>query len=112
MMQTAASISIVTGKLTVALLMIVPLGAIICGGDTQDRSAISRHFSHQILTQGVQGYGTHVHMPSIHSVLFWSSSLFAWSNALKVARVSVHFVRLLSGRADVLKLRFLFALRQ
>jgi hypothetical protein len=39
---------------TVALLNIVPLATIICGGNTQDRSAISRYFSQQILTQAVK----------------------------------------------------------
>jgi hypothetical protein len=39
---------------TVALLNIVPLGAIICGENTQDHSAISRHFSHQLLAKVVQ----------------------------------------------------------
>jgi hypothetical protein len=39
---------------TVALLSIVPLGAIVCGENTQDRSATSRYFSHQILAQVVQ----------------------------------------------------------
>jgi hypothetical protein len=37
---------------TVALLDIVSLGTIIYGGNTQRPSAISRYFSHQILTQG------------------------------------------------------------
>jgi hypothetical protein len=35
---------------TVALLNLVQLGSIVCGGNTQDRSAISGYFSHQILT--------------------------------------------------------------
>jgi hypothetical protein len=39
---------------TVALLNIVPLRTIICGGNTQDRSVISRYSSHQSLTQVVQ----------------------------------------------------------
>jgi hypothetical protein len=39
---------------TVALLSIVPLGAIIRGGNSRDRSAVSRYFSHEILTQVVQ----------------------------------------------------------
>jgi hypothetical protein len=39
---------------TDALLNIAPLGAIICGESSQDRSAISRHFSHQILARAVQ----------------------------------------------------------
>jgi hypothetical protein len=39
---------------TVALLNIEPLGTIICGENTQDRSMISRYFSHQILTRVVQ----------------------------------------------------------
>jgi hypothetical protein len=37
-----------------ALLNIEPLGTIICGGHTQDRSAISRFFPHQIPAQVVQ----------------------------------------------------------
>jgi hypothetical protein len=44
---------VVSSRTTVALLNMVPLGTVICGGDTQDRSAISRYFSHQILTQVV-----------------------------------------------------------
>jgi hypothetical protein len=39
---------------TIALLNIEPLAAFICRGNTQDCSAISRYFSHQILTQVVQ----------------------------------------------------------
>jgi hypothetical protein len=39
---------------TVALLHIEPLGAIICGENIQNRSAISRYFSCHILTQVVQ----------------------------------------------------------
>jgi hypothetical protein len=41
---------LVIGKHTVALLNIEPLQAIICGQNTQDRSAISRHFSRKFLT--------------------------------------------------------------
>jgi hypothetical protein len=40
--------------ITVALLNIVPLETIIFGENTQDRSVISRYFSHHILTQVVQ----------------------------------------------------------
>jgi hypothetical protein len=39
---------------SVALLNNVPIGAIICGENTQDCLAISRYFSHQILAQVVQ----------------------------------------------------------
>jgi hypothetical protein len=40
--------------LTVALLNIVPIGAIICGENTRDHSAIFRYFSYQILAHVVQ----------------------------------------------------------
>jgi hypothetical protein len=45
---------------TVASLGIEPLGTTICGGNTQDCSAISRCLSHEILPQAVQ-YSARLH---------------------------------------------------
>jgi hypothetical protein len=49
--------SVPCSVLAVALLNIDPLWFIICGGSAQDRTPISRYFSHQILTQVVQYLG-------------------------------------------------------
>jgi hypothetical protein len=67
----------------IALQNIGPLGAITCGGNSHDRSAISKYFSHHMLTQVVQSLPRlrHVALPNIGPLgLFLSFLLVRHAN--------------------------------
>jgi ABC-type iron transport system FetAB permease component len=50
--EVSRETAVLLGKVRKACKACIPLGTIICGENIQDRSVISRHFSHQILTRG------------------------------------------------------------